>query len=366
MKTILDVSSVVYGGHYGAQDRRISGFPIGGLRKLFGIINASLANSDFVLCFDGGVSDKVQLDPEYKAGRVPNYSVYAQLDLAQEMLQDCGIPFYIKQGIEADEWVCSVVSQLSKVGDPDPITIYSDDQDLACCVSSQVQIHNVTENGKCLTRDNYESRLSGSRPILYNTILLYKMIHGDKSDNYKSLKLPGVRYEDMAYNLTQMMAPYLANGSLPESAYMDIEVTKVLIDSMSDSLSKESRDILLKRAELVFPRLVDVTTSGVDTFMCDLQTSGDPIYTVEGRHMKIFGIGDVNSAKFNMYCNVLGLNRCRPDRLFSYQEMAESFRARLHLLAKDLADGTFAVEKFSKRKAQISHRTVIENMQLPQ
>ena len=91
---VLDVSNIVFGGHYGSPDYQVMGMPLGGVRKLMGVINSMIMRDDIVLCFDGSKTIKKELMPEYKAGRVPNYAVLEQLDLLKEMLLECNIPFY--------------------------------------------------------------------------------------------------------------------------------------------------------------------------------------------------------------------------------------------------------------------------------
>lgn len=366
MKTILDVSNIVYGGYYGSPGYRVSGFPAGGLRKILGIINADIRKSEFIICFDGGAILKRELLPTYKAGRVPNYAVMAQIDLLKEILVDCNIPFYQESGFEADDFICSVVDMLSIVRDPDDVVIYSDDRDIACCVSSRVSIKNVTTNGISITRQNYEDRVVSGQKIPFNTILLYKIFFGDKSDNYPGVILPGVRFDLFAKEYLDQLLPLVENDTFSESAFFDIDIIDFVIDSLSSQLDENARATLKAQARIVFPQRVDVTTRGVDAFVQDISTSQEPIYKVEKRHMKVFGNGDFNSSQFDFYCNIFGLNRCRPERYSSRQfEKVDEFKNLLSMRAKDLASGVMAVEKYQKRKAVRPSGSIIANMQLP-
>lgn len=367
MKSILDVSNIIHGGYYGSPNYRISGFPLGGIRKIMGILNANLAASEFALCFDGGETIKKELLPTYKAGRVPNYAVAAQIDLLKEILLDCDIPFYWDSKLEADDYACSLVKFLSLVGDPDNVLIYSDDRDLSCCVSAKVSMQNVTSNGIRIDRNNYEERVVSGERIPYNTILVHKMMYGDRSDNYSGLNVPGLRFDMLAQLLVVELQPYLESGQLPETAYMDLEVMEVIIDSLPDSFSSEMKDKIKAQAKIVFPQLVDVTREGLDSFYRDLSTSGQPIYQVEKRHTNFFGFSDFNRRKFDFYCNMLNLNRCHMDRYsMAHAEDAEAFKSKLALRAKELASGVLAVER-SRSKAQTMHSssTVVQNMTLP-
>lgn len=366
MKNILDVSNIVYGGYHGSPNWRISGFPVGGVRKLLGILNANIRQTETIICFDGGNSIKKELLPRYKAGRVPNYAVLAQIDLLKEILMDCDIPFYWDAKYEADDFICSVVHFLSIIRDTDKICIYSDDRDMACCVSDSVQVKNVTSNGICITRQNYENRVISGETVPFNTILIHKMVFGDKSDNYLGLTIPGLRFDTLAQTLLDQLQPFLDSGELPSSAFMDIDVMNVIIDQLPDSFTKEMKDKIKSQARIVFPQLIDITENGIEAFYSDLASSQEPMYQVEKRHIKTFGFGDYNRAKFDYYCNMFGLNKCRPERYSSkYENEAEEFKAKLRMRSKELANGVMAVERYHSRKAVQPSGETVENMRLP-
>lgn len=366
MKSILDVNNIVYGGHYGSPEFRISGFPVGGIRKIMGILNANLSHSEFALCFDGGKSAKRELLPSYKARRVPNYSVIAQLELLREILLDCDISFYQEPSYEADDMICSLVKFLAVMRDTDRVTVYSDDRDLACCVCSNVDIHNVTSNGICITRENYEQRVVAHEDIPYNTILLHKMVYGDKSDNYAGLNVPGLRFDVLAQALICEIQPLIDAGTLPEIAYMDVDIINIVIDNLSEQFSEEMKDKIKAQARIVFPRMIDVTKSGIPSLIQDAQQTGDPLYRVIQRHTHFFGLDGFNRQKFNFYCNMLRLNRCHTNRYStSFENDEAEFKRKLSLRAKDLSNGVYATEKRYKIEAAPVTSSVIQNMELP-
>lgn len=366
MKNILDVSNIVYGGYYGSPNWRVAGFPVGGVRKLLGILNANIRQSEFIICFDGGGSIKKELLPRYKAGRVPNYAVMAQIDLLREILLDCDIPFYWDVKYEADDYICSVVHFLSMVKDTDNVVIYSDDRDMACCVSPSVQIKNVTSQGICINRQNYEDRVVSGERIPYNTILVHKMMFGDRSDNYPGLSIPGLRFDTLSQSLLDQMQPFLDSGAFPDSAFMDLDIMNVIIDQLPGSFTQEMKDEIKRQARIVFPQLIDVTENGLQAFYDDLATANEPMYQVEKRHIKTFGLGDYNRQKLDYYCNMFGLNRCRPERYTDkYASEAEEFKAKLRMRSKELANGVMAVERYQSRKKVQAQGPAVQNMQLP-
>lgn len=370
MREILDVSNIVYGGYYGSPDYRVGGFPCGGIRKLLGIINADFRQSDFILCFDGGDTIKKELLPRYKAGRVPNYAVMAQLDLLKEIFLDCEIPYYWDNKHEADDFICSSVHFLTQVRDPDDIVIISDDRDLSCCISDSCRVKAATSLGTNIDRASFEERVVKGTFVPYNTILVHKMIFGDHSDNYPGLHIPGLVFDTFANFVVENVMPFIESGQFPVTAFMDIQVMNALIDMLPDTYTAEAREQLKEQAKIVFPHLLDVTANGMEAFLQDVQTAGEPLYRVERRHIKTFGMGSFNQKKFDLYCSVFNLNRCRPERYgANFVELAESFKKDLKLRAKDLASGAMAVEHYQSRKTVHPSSNVssgaVQSMELP-
>ena len=366
MKVILDVSNIVYGGHFANPEYRICGFPMGGVRKLLGIINAESRDSDVFLCMDAGATMKRELYPEYKAGRVPNYSVAAQLDLLQEIFGDCNIPYYKEDGIEADDHICSLVHFFEYTQDREAITIISDDRDIACCVSPKVSIRNATSNGICLNRDNFEQRVISGTTVPYNAILIHKMFHGDRSDGYGGLRIPGLRYEDMTYHFLNALAPYFERGELPQSAHMNLQAMELVIDSLGDTVTAADKEKLKQQAKLVFPQLIDVTTNGLEAYLHDRDTSGDPLYRAQHRNLKVCSMAAMRASNFNYYCTILGLNKARPERIsFAMGEKDDAFKELLRLRAKELSTGVTAANHYQRRKESAQSTPTMGNMELP-
>lgn len=366
MKTILDVSNIVYGGHYGSSDYRIQGFPLGGVRKLLGLINAQMKSSELYLCFDGGSVLKKELLPTYKAGRVPNYSVLAQIDLLKEILEDCNIPFYWHPDYEADDYIFSLVQFFDSIGDREDIVIYSDDRDISCCVSEHVSIKNVTSQGICIDKRNFEVRAVEGERIPFNTVLIWKMMFGDKSDNYKGLYVPGLDFNTFANAFINTVEPYLADGSLPESSFANLDIMEIVIDSLPESITPDMKHALKEQAMLVFPQRVNVTAKGIRAFIEDATTSGDPLFVVERRHLKSFGLNSINHTAFMEYCNLLKLNRCYPDRYTDTESPRISeFKTKLRLRAKELSSGAMAVERYQSKRIVRASEPILENMKLP-
>ena len=363
MKAIIDVSSVIYGGHKGL-DRRIKGFPIGGIRKLFGIINAGLSSSDFVLCFDGGSIIKKELLPTYKAGRIPDYSVFAQIDLCKEMLLDCGIPFFCDEKYEADDFVFSICNMLEVINDTEKCIIYSDDRDLSCCVTDVTSIQNVTTNGICINRASYEDRVVRGRKIPYNTILLWKVLHGDSSDNYKALHIPGITFEGLAHAYVETLNPLIRPGGFTSTAFADFDVISAFLNDYS-GVDPKDMDKLRAQIRIAFPMKIPVFDIGLEEVI-KLYSTGKPFYDIEREHMKFFGQGSFNRKRFDFYCSLLGLNKTRPSLSVDKDSAeAQEFYSTLDLRAKELSSGAMAVARYRNKQHSKPERPTLENMELP-
>lgn len=364
MRSIIDVSSVIYGGHNGS-DRRIRGFPVGGIRKLFGIINARLSCSDFALCFDGGEIIKKELLPTYKAGRIPDYSVMAQIDLLKELLTSCDIPFYWDAKYEADDFVFSICRELMLLGDPEETVIYTDDRDLACCITDNVSIHNVTTNGMCIDMNSYQDRVVRGRDIPYNTVLLWKVFHGDASDSYKALHIPGLTFEIFAQKFLDEVTPLISPQGLSPMAYAEYNVFEAIAAEFSSSISSDDLKRLLAQGRIAFPYVVPVSNVDFAGYGEGLR-SGMLLYALVRKHMKVFGNGTFNRRRFDFYCSLLGLNQTKPSRSVDKDSPeAQEFYSLLELRAKELASGAMAVERYRNKRIVPQRDDTLPNMELP-
>lgn len=364
MKTIIDVSSVIYGGHNGS-DKRLKGFPIGGLRKLFGIINASLPCGDVALCFDCGCELKKELCPDYKAGRIPDYSVYAQIDLLKELLTNCNIPYYCIEGYEADDIIYSICKYLADIGDTESVEIYTDDRDISCCITESNSIRNVTSKGACINKDNYCDRVVSSRVIDYNTILLWKVFHGDSSDAYKGVHVVGLNYDSFSNEFLSSLKPLINPQGFTEMAYADYNIYSAIVDELGDIITAQDKKVLLDQGRLVYPYLLDVIDCDMSVVLQEL-SQGKDAYEVEREHMKFFGNGTFNMKQFLLYCALLNLNQYKPSGFVDRDSKeAQEFFGVLELRANELASGVVATEYSRKKRVVKSTSPTLENMELP-
>ena len=370
MRYILDVSNIVHGAYHAPNPRYVEGFPVSGIRRILGLINASYPMHEMALCFDGGDLLKKELLPEYKSGRIPNYSVLAQIELLEEILTDCGIPYYKKPKYEADDFICSVVNMASRIGDTTETVIISDDQDLSCCVNDVTSIKGATSNGAVVNKSNYCDRAlrkSGKQLYIpYNTSLVYKTLNGDDSDVYKALHLPGITFENLANDYVSLISPFIENGSFSDSAYFNYDVFCAAIEELPGNYSKESKQALIERGRIAFPYFMPVLDVSVEELIEEIHQKQEPLYRGLYRHSKIFGNGCFDLDRLHAYCSVLGLNRCRPSRdKDPFSDLHEGIREKLKDRAKALSDGSLAAEKYVSRTHQKAQPMTLPDLPLP-
>ena len=137
----------------------------------------------------------------YKGDRSQNKgSFYTGIQLAIQLLSQGKVSLYRASGYEADDLIYSMVLRIKEEDKTTPIDIITNDSDLLPLVDEQVSVYirgtrEYNEDG-CPTRrlyyqvtprswDEYLSYASAYKnfTIPYNSMLLFKMIRGDKSDN---------------------------------------------------------------------------------------------------------------------------------------------------------------------------------------
>lgn len=350
--TILDVHSVVYGAHKGNPIYKC-GFPVAGIAKVFGILNGSINREDFALCFDGDNIIKKELYPEYKANRIPDYSVYAQIDFLKELLDLCNIPYFYNKELEADDYIYTLCHDLSLLSNgEEKISVLSDDRDMACCVTENINLRNITTNGKSITKDNFCSRAITDKNIAFNTILLYKLFYGDKSDNYTGLKIPGLSYDVLSSIVIDTLEPYIESGEFCEIQYSDYEVFCLIVDGI-DFISEADKEALKHHARLVYPYRVPLGELTLKEYYNE--SLKIPLYKVH-RKMGVFSAKQVSTSTFYDICNTLGVSRKGNE--------SQNLLDRLSMKAKALSEGDFIASKVISKKIEKPQVGKLVNMRI--
>lgn len=364
MISILDVSSIIYGGHYGTvangRASMVNGFPVGGLWKLFGIIASNMSTSDFALAFDGDKILKKELLPEYKANRVPNYSIYAEIEMAKELCSLCNIPIIFDSQYEADDSIyslCYYISLLSQ--EAERMTIYSDDRDLACCVTKAISVHNVTTQGRHIDFSNFKERAVNGFNLPYNMILPYKLFTGDASDNYRGSTFTGITMDMMFSEIDNKVQSFIADGWFMDINYSDYDIFANIVKEIS-YLSTDTVEDILTKARIVYPYIREVGNIPFETIFEDVYSGKSKLY--QGyRNLNVFDSGNIDLHKFVSICKTLGVPCHGSNKVSKDKEIADL----LYLRGKELSSGDFMVSKAISRKKDEPAKNQLLTMEIP-
>lgn len=362
MITVLDISNIIYGGHYGStssmRPRSVCGFPTGGLFKLFGLLASNLSTSDFALAFDGDSIIKKELLPEYKANRLPNYSVYAEIELAKELCSLCNIPILFDSKYEADDFIytlCFYVSMLSN--ERERITIYSDDRDLACCVAPNISLRNATTNGRYIDFENFSDRVIDKAKIPYNSLLLHKLFYGDSSDNYKGKSFPSTSFDILFSDLHSSLKPLIDEGLAINLHYSNYDVLSAVLNDVS--YLEEDKKSILQSARIVYPYILDYSDVPFRDLHNSCSSGNLKLYTAYS-HLNVFSKNDINMNKFLSVCKTLGV----PCHGISAVDKDKEIMDLLYLRGQELSSGDFMVAK-AKHKPHVEDSKPLLTMEFP-
>lgn len=142
---------------------------------------------------------------KYKDRGYINSIMGAGIDLTVDLLHKSGVSCYRANGYEADDFIYTLVLTLKERGITDPIDIITNDRDILPLVDEQVSVY-IKNPREFYEEDRGAPRRAGYFQVTprswdtyvfyaseyegytlpYNSVLLYKMLHGDKSDNIPS------------------------------------------------------------------------------------------------------------------------------------------------------------------------------------
>lgn len=151
-----------------------------GLLRLF---NQFELDTNVIFCFDSVYNLRKEIDKNYKGNRVKQGNeYYDQVNTVFKILEKSNFTVLMEEGLEADDLINTVV--LNNKDDYDHIGVLTNDRDLTHLVDDNVYWLNCIRSRGDIHKGNYEEMLG----IPYNTIILYKTLVGDSSDNIKGVK----------------------------------------------------------------------------------------------------------------------------------------------------------------------------------
>lgn len=212
----------------------VSDLPVKSRKEYF----SQMINSGNITSTDGGYK-------ESRSGM--RESLRNSSILLLDLLQNSGIMLLKQENYEADD-IIPVAIDLAKKNYPDlPIHIIANDLDLAPLVDEQVSLYKYPSkityaeqgylelNKYCqVTPRNYQEVMEGTSlfkklSVPYNSVLLAKLIRGDKSDNISQLKgWTPTKYNTLIQNLIDDGVDMSIFRYYPwETKYKDIETGEI-------------------------------------------------------------------------------------------------------------------------------------------
>ncbi len=232
------------------------------------------------------------------------------------------------------------------------INILSDDRDIACCVTDNINLKNITSNGKSITKSNFSERVVPNKSIPFNTILLHKLFYGDKSDNYSGFKVPGLSFDILSSMVVDTLQPYIDCGDFCEIQFSDYDVFCIIVDSI-DFISSEDKERVKQYARLIFPYRIQLGNKSLKDYANDMVSV--PLYKIH-RSMGIFSSQQISIQNFNNICNTLGVSRKGNE--------SKELLDLLSIRAKALIDGDFIASKVISKKIEEPQVTDLVHMKL--
>jgi len=191
MITIIDVSNILYAGHFtkpnlvlrGPSINTTNGYtsyniPAGGLCFLFRYLY-TYRDTTIVLAFDGHHILKKENNPKYKSNRNRPDAIILQDTIARLILKDIGYDVMEDDLYEADDFIHNTALKYCK---NHSIKVVTNDSDMYHLVRPSISIEPASSKGKHLDMDNFERNAVKNRLMPYNMMVPYKVLYGDSTD----------------------------------------------------------------------------------------------------------------------------------------------------------------------------------------
>lgn len=155
----------------------------GFIRMLDKIIE-KLNPTHLLVVWDGGLDEERKASlPEYKKNRPPMpKSLETQIDLIFEYLDRARIPYFYREGVEADDWIATVAKKASESGVN--VVLASMDKDFMQLVSDKIGLFNPNDRSEKVWTEKDVIAKTGVKP---EQIVDWLSLIGDSVDN-----IPGV------------------------------------------------------------------------------------------------------------------------------------------------------------------------------
>jgi len=185
-------------------------YPLREVENLRKTLSKNFSEIKFHVCFDSKSVKKDKVS-SYKSGRKTKMvgMDFVNIEILKNIFSSIGYNVYKEEGYEADDLIFTLKNKIRNVSGDEKIMIYSNDLDLACLIDETCNLIFRRTKGKdpltVINKDNYEEILGDVFQCYmpFNTILLYKAICGDRSDNIGGVRGLGKSYFERVVNFAK-------------------------------------------------------------------------------------------------------------------------------------------------------------------
>lgn len=253
---IYDVSGYV---HTAAHVSTFSGrssrmFPVGGIHFFLRALTTALRMGDNVACSFDSKSPSVPKYDGYKGNRTIDPKVVAQCEFLYDFLRKCGIACYKGHG-ESDDLIYNIVEAHKHDENMGVYRIYVNGSDYDLCHNVDdecVEYRTCNSNTNNVNWINFPKAIGwGDEPILFNTLLAYKVFCGKKADNIKPFVTSDGR---KGIDLYKLYKAYW--NSATENKTCEVMRSRIMLEKFISIVIKDSRDVeeLGKRMDCIYPK----------------------------------------------------------------------------------------------------------------
>jgi len=250
---IVDGSHYLYRAYFGVPDsaRLPSGLQVNAvygffayLRKTVGLLSPDLVFT--VFDSETGISDKTQVNSDYKADRLNlDTGMYKQLPIIKKLLTLIDIPFIEPENHEADDYISSLAMKYSKSS---KVYIFSNDKDFLQVIGSNISLVKI---GKKTPETINEESFIKDYGFECRQYLDYLSLKGDSSDNIPGI--PGIGHKTAQSLVSQY-------GDI-DSIYQNLH----LLSSRLCSMLSENKEIAYNNKKFLrIDMSVDIESSAIE------------------------------------------------------------------------------------------------------
>lgn len=195
MRLLIDGKNLVYRAFYGMPEltRASDGFPTGAIygwmKALWRLTDEYPQAASVEVFWDAGLSQRQEVDADYKAQRKPMPEpMRPQLPVIERLTNLCGVASWKLQGSEADDLIASRALACAAAGEE--VVIVSADKDFAQLVNEKISILNPppTANPKEAWRKLDRAGVVEKFGVAPEQIADYLALMGDNADNVAGIE----------------------------------------------------------------------------------------------------------------------------------------------------------------------------------